>query len=42
MPLAEVAGFVGFANGIWFFFPIAALYAATIILRDQDLVEVFR
>jgi hypothetical protein len=42
MPLAEVAGFVGFANGIWFFFPIAALYAATIILRDQDLAEVFR
>lgn len=41
-PLAEVAGFVGFANGIWFFFPIAALYAAAIILRDQELVGVFQ
>lgn len=41
-PLAEVAGFVGFANGIWFVFPIVALYASAIILRDQDLVGIFQ
>jgi hypothetical protein len=41
-PVAEVAGFVGVANGIWFFFPMAALYAAVLILRDQDMEAVFR
>jgi hypothetical protein len=32
---------VGVANGIWFFFPIAALYASVIVLRDQTLL-IFR
>lgn len=41
-PLAEVLGFVGVANGIWVIFPVFALYAAVIILRDQDLVSAFR
>ena len=40
-PIAEVAGFVGFANGIWFFFPIFCLYAAVLVLKDQELVGVF-
>lgn len=33
----EVAGFVGFTNSIWFFFPIIAIYAAVCILRDKNL-----
>ena len=37
-PLAEVAGFVGVANGIWIIFPVFALYAAVVILRDQDVL----
>lgn len=41
-PLAEVLGFVGVANGIWIIFPIWALYAAVVIVRDQDLTNVFR
>ena len=40
-PFVEVAGFVGFANGIWFVFPIFALYAAGVILRDQQLSGIF-
>lgn len=40
-PMSEVLAFVGTANGIWFFFPIAALYAATLILMGQDLKVVF-
>ena len=41
-PLADVVGFVSVANGIWIFFPVFALYAAIIILRDQVITEVFR
>jgi hypothetical protein len=41
-PIAEVVGFVGVANGIWFFFPLFALYATVIILRDQSLLAIFR
>mmetsp|Transcript_14505 Transcript_14505/g.20463 ORF Transcript_14505/g.20463 Transcript_14505/m.20463 type:complete len:236 (-) Transcript_14505:46-753(-) len=33
----EILGFVGFTNSLWFFFPVAALYAAVIMLRDGDL-----
>ncbi|KAL3937785.1 MAG: hypothetical protein SGARI_001990 [Bacillariaceae sp.] len=40
-PLAEVLGFVGVANGIWFVFPIAALYAAYQILDTKDCTQVF-
>jgi hypothetical protein len=40
-PLAEVLGFVGFANGIWFVFPIAALCAAYQILVNKDCSQVF-
>ena len=40
--MAEVLGFVGVSNGIWIVFPLCALYAATIILRDQSLVAPFQ
>ena len=40
-PLAEVLGFVGVANGIWFFFPIAALYAAYQVVDLKDCTQVF-
>mmetsp|Transcript_373 Transcript_373/g.512 ORF Transcript_373/g.512 Transcript_373/m.512 type:complete len:236 (-) Transcript_373:165-872(-) len=35
--LPEVLGFVGISNSLWFFFPIAAIYAAVVMLRDGDL-----
>lgn len=41
-PIAEVVGFVGVANGIWVIFPVFALYATVIILRDQTLLGIFR
>lgn len=41
-PILEVLGFVGFANGIWIVFPIIAINAAVVILRDQDVTAVFR
>jgi len=41
-PFVEAIGFVSIANGIWIFFPVFALYAMIIILRDQDVVAVFR
>ncbi len=41
-PVAEVVGFVGGTNGIWIIFPVFALYAAGVILRDQTLTGVFR
>lgn len=40
-PLAEVLGFVGFANGIWFFFPIACLWASYKLLLDRDPKSLF-
>lgn len=40
-PPAEVFGFVGFANGIWFFFPIACLWASYKLLLDRDPRSVF-
>jgi len=40
-PFAEVLGFVGFANGIWFFFPIACLWASYKLLLDRDPESVF-
>jgi hypothetical protein len=40
-PLVEVIGFVGVANGIWFVFPILALYASYMILLSQDCTHVF-
>ena len=40
-PLAEVLGFVGFANGIWFFFPIVCLWASYKLLLDRDPQSVF-
>mmetsp|Transcript_9230 Transcript_9230/g.19375 ORF Transcript_9230/g.19375 Transcript_9230/m.19375 type:complete len:288 (-) Transcript_9230:142-1005(-) len=40
-PLVEVLGFVGFANGIWFFFPIACLWACYKLLLDRDPQAVF-
>ena len=40
-PLAEVLGFVGFANGIWFFFPIACLWASYKVLLDRDPKSLF-
>ena len=40
-PLAEVLGFVGFANGIWFFFPIACLWACYQLLLTRDPQSVF-
>jgi len=40
-PLVEVLGFVGFANGIWFFFPIACLWASYRLLLDRDPQSVF-
>jgi hypothetical protein len=40
-PLVEVIGFVGLANGIWFVFPIIALYASYLILHSQDCTWVF-
>ncbi|VEU33728.1 unnamed protein product [Pseudo-nitzschia multistriata] len=40
-PLVEVLGFVGFANGIWFFFPIACLWASYKLLLDRDPVSLF-
>lgn len=39
-PLVEVLGFVGFANGIWFFFPIACLWACYKLLLTRDPVSV--
>ena len=41
-PLWEVLAFVGFANGIWFVFPLVALYAAFQILTTGNVVGVFR
>eukprot|EP00934_Nitzschia_sp_Nitz4_P002200 Nitzschia sp. Nitz4//scaffold267_size26297//21472//22197//NITZ4_008272-RA/size26297-processed-gene-0.1-mRNA-1//1//CDS//3329544914//2200//frame0 len=41
-PLPEVLGFVGFANGIWIFFPAFAMRAAWVILRDQEIEPIFR
>lgn len=40
-PLVEVLGFVGFANGIWFFFPIACLWASYKLLLDRDPQSLF-
>ena len=40
-PLIEVLGFVGFANGLWFVFPIFCLYASYQLLATQDPTEVF-
>ena len=40
-PLVEVLGFVGFANGIWFFFPIACLLACYKLLLDRDPLSLF-
>jgi len=40
-PLVEVLGFVGFANGIWFFFPIACLWACYKLLLHRDAQFVF-
>mmetsp|Transcript_15195 Transcript_15195/g.35209 ORF Transcript_15195/g.35209 Transcript_15195/m.35209 type:complete len:293 (-) Transcript_15195:229-1107(-) len=40
-PLLEVVGFVGFANGIWFFFPIACLWASYKLLLYRDPQSVF-
>ena len=34
--LGEVVGFVGFTNSLWFFFPVAGLYACYCTLRDGD------
>lgn len=36
-PLLEVLGFVGFANGIWIVFPLVALYACVVMVRDQEM-----
>ena len=33
----EVSLFVGTANGLWFFFPIAGIYACVCILRDGNM-----
>jgi hypothetical protein len=35
--LVEVLGFVGFANSLWFFFPIVGIYASVCILRDGNM-----
>ena len=40
-PLVEVLGFVGFANGIWFFFPILCLWASYKILLDRNPESLF-
>jgi hypothetical protein len=40
-PLAEVMGFVGVTNGIWFVFPLFALYASYQILLHKDCTQVF-
>lgn len=40
-PFVEILGFVGFANGIWFFFPIACLWASYKLLLDRDPQSVF-
>ena len=40
-PIAEVLAFVGFANSLWFGFPILALYAAWQLLQFQDCTAVF-
>ena len=40
-PLVEVLGFVGFANGIWFFFPIACLWACYQLLLTRDPQSIF-
>ena len=40
-PWYEVIGFVGIANGIWFIFPILALYASYQILITQNCTKVF-
>ena len=34
--LGEVLGFVGISNGIWFFFPLAGIYACVCILDKKD------
>jgi hypothetical protein len=34
--MAEVVGFVGVSNGIWFFFPVAGMYACVSILDTKD------
>mmetsp|Transcript_19969 Transcript_19969/g.29589 ORF Transcript_19969/g.29589 Transcript_19969/m.29589 type:complete len:229 (-) Transcript_19969:594-1280(-) len=39
--IAEVAGFVGFVNLLWFFFPLMGIYASVIILRDSNF-DVFQ
>jgi len=40
-PMLEVLIFVGFANGIWFFFPIACLWASYKLLLDRDSQSIF-
>ncbi|KAG7357954.1 hypothetical protein IV203_014541 [Nitzschia inconspicua] len=40
-PLAEVLGFVGVSNGIWFVFPLFALYASYQMLLHKDCTRVF-
>uniref|UniRef100_A0A7S4AY82 Uncharacterized protein n=1 Tax=Pseudo-nitzschia australis TaxID=44445 RepID=A0A7S4AY82_9STRA len=40
-PLVEILGFVGFANGIWFFFPIACLWASYKLLLSRDPQSIF-
>lgn len=40
-PLVEVLGFVGFANGIWFFFPIACLWACYQLLLTREPQSIF-
>ena len=35
--LGEVLGFVGISNGIWFFFPLAGIYACVSMLDTKDL-----
>lgn len=37
----EVALFVGFTNGLWFFFPIMGMYCSKLVI-DSDSFEIFR
>lgn len=39
--ILEVSLFVGFSNGLWFFFPILGIYSCVCMLRDGNM-EVFR
>jgi hypothetical protein len=34
--IAEIAGFVGVSNGIWFVFPLTGIYACVAILNSKD------